>query len=1276
MPAARFQRTFPAARTPSLRRWALQTARVAVLTAGWFGFFSAVQATTSLANQPLFSNTSVPGNLAMALSVEFPTAISVAHTGATNYNDTNTYLGYFAPNKCYAYQHSATETERHFSPAGTTTNRRCEGGNAAMWSGNFLNWATMQTIDPFRWALTGGYRVKDTTDETWVEKAWGSAQGGKTNFPDKTLSGTTTQVQRAVPFAKTQFKMRVWGLGNKMRFSINGNPDNAPTAFNPANVLNDDTVYEVSVRVKVCDVSAAAGGEALVEPHCRKYPSGHWKPEGLIHQYAEKMRFSAFGYLNDSNIQRDGAVLRARQKYVGPLQINPGSPPTANPRAEWNATTGVFVTNPDTTDASDTTAAWNPTTAIVNSGVVNYLNKFGQIVPGTYKTHDPVGELYYAALRYLRGLGNVPAWTNYGTANQATRTTWADGFPVITNWGDPVQYSCQRNFVLGIGDVNSHADKNVPGSGMGTGNEPTRPAEVVNDTAVNAVTWTNKVGELQGLGSTLGTAETYGGCCNNNSALMAGLAYHANTTDVRPDLPGVQNIQTYWLDVLEFETYKANNQFYLATKYGGFKPPTGFDPLGWTGAFPDEWWYTNGETVGGQKRPDNYFTAARPDQVVSGLTRAFASIAAAMRAYTTSFSTSLPQVSIAGNASYSAQYDSENWTGEMVASELSFDPVDGTPSQTSQWTFSAKLAAQLAGTGWNTNRRVVSWNGSAGVPFRTGAGGITVAQQALLNTSYRAVDDSADYLNYLRGQRLHEQASVDATSSKAYRTRTALLADIVGSKARPVGPPSLPLSNGSNPGYGAFKAAYATRPTVVYVGANDGKLHAVDGRLSGADAGKEIFAYVPSALFNGPDGNPGVSGLAALGNPAYEHRFFVNATPAAFDIDFGRTVGGTGTNWRSVLIGGLGKGGKSWYAIDITDPGTMTTEAVVASRVLWEFSHADMGHSYGEPLVVKTRKYGWVVMLPSGYNNTDGQGYVFVVNPRTGALLEKVSTGAGAPGAQAGLAHINAFALDRTDGTVDAAYAGDLLGNVWRIDLRGDDPAIAYPAPQKLAELRSASGAAQPVTTRPLIEVDPRSGRRFLLLGSGRMLDTGDIGSTVQQGFYAIVDGTSTRFNAAADLPMGVSFPIQRAHLADNTNLLDGITYNVGTQAGWYIELGTGGAGSLGWRVVADPSSAYGIVTFASTLPSGDACNPAGSTRIYAVDFGTGRSVLTAPDDSYINYSTAMDSVVTDLRFFAVDGIARLIAGNDSGQLGSLRGVYGNAGGVRRLNWRELPTTN
>ena len=217
---------------------------------------------------------------------------------------------------------------------------------------------------------------------------------------------------------------------------------------------------------------------------------------------------------------------------------------------------------------------------------MNYLNKFGQIVPGTYKTYDPVGELYYATLRYFKNMGNIASWTSRNGADHATRRTWVDGFPVIEDWKDPIQYSCQKNFVLGIGDVNTHADRNLPGSAAGSSNEPAKPS--FSPDPVDALVATNKVGVLHGLGSSLGVTQPYNGCCNNNGALMAGLAFDANGKDIRPDDPlnpdlsrtkGKQTVQTYWLDILEYGTYKANNQFDLAAKYGGANLPGDFRPL-------------------------------------------------------------------------------------------------------------------------------------------------------------------------------------------------------------------------------------------------------------------------------------------------------------------------------------------------------------------------------------------------------------------------------------------------------------------------------------------------------------------------------------------------------------------------------------------------------------------------------------------------------------------------------------------------------------------------
>jgi len=1249
------------------RQRGVAVARALVLGFGLGGALAASAATT-LADSPVFATSAVPGNVALALSVEWPTAVRSAHTSA--YVTTDVYLGYFDPNKCYKYQYYATETAtqlRHFYPVGANTAHNCTGADE--WSGNYLNWASTPTIDPFRWAMTGGYRIIDTTTTTILQKSRDTGQG---LAPDKSLTVAAT-VAQASPLTFNNLHTRIQSQGINMLFaSSSAALGGAVTDYNPAVAPVAGTVYRAVMRVKVCDTSAAAGG---VEANCKQYGS-NWKPEGLVQKYSNRIRFSAFGYLNHSDFLRDGAVLRAQQKFVGPTQPVPGQPAVTNTATEWDATTGIFSINPDAADATQTNASFTPSVSITNSGVMNYLNKFGQLNTNNYKSYDPVSELFYTALRYYKNQGNVAEYTAMGAANAATRTAYLDDFPVITNWNDPILYSCQRNFILGIGDIYTHRDKNLPGA-TGTTEEPAKPAAVSGDTTVNAETMTNLAFALQGLGAP--NVNNYSG--RNNSAGIVGLAYYANTTDIRPTVAGnaatvgKQTVQTYWVDVLE-QPFVADNQFYLAAKYGGFTVPNDYDPATRTAALPQEWWSTTGQTVGAQARPDNYYTAGRPDTMVAGLTAAFEKIAAALEAFTTSFSTSVPQVATSGNGSYSAQYDPNNWTGQVQASELSFN-TDGDPTLTPRWTATAKLAAQLAGTGWSTNRNVVTWNGTAGVAFRTtdlGAGTVTAAQRATLDTAYRADNDSADYLNYLRGDRTNEQG---ANPPGVYRTRTQLLGDIVGSRARPVGPPSLPLSDATNPGYSTFRTTYAGRPTVVYVGANDGMMHALDGALTGTNAGREIFAYVPAATFNGPNATPGVDGLASLGRSPLLHHYLVNATPTVQDIDLGKTWNGSGvgtaTNWRSVLIGGLGKGGRSYYALDVTDPNSITNETTAAAKVLWEFTAPQMGYTFGDPVIVKTRKYGWTVILPSGYNTPDGQGYLFFVNPATGALLETVATGVGSVANDAGLAHANAYVIDFTDGYADAVYAGDLLGNLWRFDVTGTTG--TYPAPIVLATLSHPTDGAQPVTSRPMMEVHPRTKQRMVLVGTGRLLADTDIASTQAQTFYAIADGNAVSFNTTTMLPAGVSFPITRNVLVANTNLLTGYTADAAKPMGWFVDLGKNADNNVAWRLVSDPATFFGTVAFAPTLPNGDVCSPSGSSRIYGTDFSTGQTKLTV-NDAAASFVTGIVGVVTDLRFLSVDGKVRLVAGSDRGAVQRVPGNFGSTIGLKRLNWRELPLSN
>ena len=1316
--------------TPDMTRLRRTTAHfwaLCALAACTLGAALPARAQTALADQPLFSNANVPGNLALALSVEFPTAISVAYTNRT-YSSANTYLGYFDPNKCYTYSYTdGTSVNNYFVPAVAATNRTCSG----KWSGNFLNWASMQTIDPFRWVLTGGYRVIDESARTVVEKAWASTQGSAgSNFPDTTVTGGAL-IAGATPFPSStnSLSISVWGLGNQMRFAV---PDsdgstpalsNVPTSYN-GTTNSSGTVLQAFIRAQVCVASQ-------LETNCVKY-GANYKPEGLIQQYANKIRFSAFGYLNDGDLYRDGGVLRAQQKFVGPMMPVPGSMPVANAKgvplgqtgtpqttaAEWSATTGVMTLNPDADDAANTAGIMGLTSPITNSGVMNYLNKFGQSAQ-SYKTYDNVSELYYAALRYFKNLEKVPEWTAVpaGTS-QPTIATWTDGFPVITAPPDPILYSCQRNFVLGIGDVHTWNDKNVPhaSASLATGEPNPMPSKVSGDTSVDAVLRTNQVGVMEGLGASAGTTSPWGGCCGNNSALIAGLAYDAHIQDIRgrpvsKALPVPQTIDTYWVDVQEGQRYEINNQFYLATKYGGFTVPKGY--VAGTAPLLASW-HTNTDVNGTQPRPDNYFSGGQPAAMQAGLIAAFADIASKVTQFTTSFSTSLPQVAKTNNASFSSKYDSSTWTGEVTAGILAFDPVTGNPVTPlpTAWTLSSNLTSQFAGTGWNLNRRVVSWDGSTGVAFRSsGASQLDAAALTALDTSYVAGIDSVNFLNYLRGDQTNEVGVAGGTN--AYRARATLLGDIVGSKAAPVGPPSFPFLDASNPGYSAFKIKWAARRTMVYVGANDGMMHAINGALLTTapaiattpplevdpNAGTEMFAYVPRALYQGPNGTPNTDGLASLGNPSFSHHYMVNATPSVSDIDFKNTQGSTDVapNWRSVLIGGLGKGGKSYYALDVTDPVDMTdplnpkpyAESVIQGKVMWEFTNPSLGYTFGAPLVMKTAKYGWVAVFTSGYNNSDGQGYFIFVNPRTGAFLEKVPTGAGTLANDAGLAHANAFVVDATNGTVDAIYAGDLLGNLWRLDVTGTGSYTAAGKLVKLATLTDASSNPQPVTTVPSIEVDPTNKKRVVMIGTGRLLDPIDISSTQGQSFYAFFDGTNAAFTAAPVLPL--AFPYTRSKLSDNTGT--SLTGQVvpATNAGWLEDLGVDvssvyskgppeelahtGTG-VAYRVIGDSTTLAGSIAFASILPNGDPCNPSGLSRVYGRQYSSGLTTVKDPDTLISTSYVRLNGTVTDLRYLSVNGRPTLVSGTDSGAVGQINITPLNASKLRRLNWRELQTVD
>lgn len=1266
----------------------------ASLAAGLFGSLlhpGAAQADVLLADSPLFATVSVPGNLLLALSVEWPTASTPAYLSTVAYDAATTYYGYFDPAKCYRYNAVNSGTvaapdysTSYFAPTGAAAAHACTSTSAnSLWSGNYLNWATTQTLDAFRWAMTGGHRGVDSTTQTIIEKTYHAGYGGHASiFPDKTLSAG---ISGATPFNWAATTTRIWNGGLRMWITGTNTADlNADTtpptgsvaytgqnSYNAGNLANSGAIYELYVRIKVCDSTVG------LEDNCVAYGTTAPKPEGLIQKYAGKLRYSAFGYLTDSNGLRDGGVMRARMKYVGPTRPVPGSAAVSNTATEWSGTDGRLVTNPDATDATNTTndaTAAGYAVTIAKSGVINYLNQFG-LETKALKSYDPVSEMYYAGLRYFSNLGNVPSYSSLSGAGSADNLrTWLDGFPVIQTWDDPIIYSCQKNFVLGIGDVNTWNDANLPGSTNRT-YEPAEPAQVTADTAVNVTTATNMAGQLEGIAD-LGTYSSG----RNNTFGMVGLAYDAHTRDLRSDLTGSQTVATYWVDVLEGQTYQSKNQYWLAAKYGGFTVPGNFDPYSasnGTGTLPLSSWHTNPDTVGTDNRPDNYFTGGQADKLVDGLNKAFAKIASeAGVANSTALAFASANESGSGSVNYAATYNPSGWTGTVTASSITY-ASNGTPTLTQQWDARDLLSAAAP-----ADRKIITCcDNGAGLAFKqttlaaaSGAG--TLSSRTYIDSFSHVPgvaagsQSSANFIAYLRGDRTNEQSNAGP-----YRTRNAVMGDIVNAKVTVVSAPDATYYDNTNPGYSSFKRTRSSRTHVVYVGANDGMLHAFDGTAGGTSSGAELFAYIPSFVY-GTSSTYSTSGLAILGNPGYSHHFFVDATANAFDVDFNR-VGGTTTastqDWRTMLIGGLGKGGKGYYAIDITNPADWTTDTAVASKVLWEFTTGTMGYSYGDARVVKTARYGWTVVLTSGYNNSDGKGYIYFLNPKTGALLDTVVTSIGSTSSPINLAHVTAYIPDQHDFTATALYAADLQGNVWRVDISADHG--NFPDPVRIATLADGSGNAQPVSTPVRVMVDPLTAKRYVLVGTGKLLDESDITSSQLQSFYAIIDGTATDFYTSSTLPTGVSFPVTRSNLNANTDLTVGIGSAPAQPMGWYHDLGAASTGGIADRINVMPTVNNGVVGVAVNRPNGDACSPSGTSYVFGVSFGTGQSVLTSAGN-VIATTTMATGVVSDIAFKNVGGRVRLYTGRSTGAVTNLPGTFSGAGTLKRLNWREVPTMN
>ena len=553
---------------------------------------------------------------------------------------------------------------------------------------------------------------------------------------------------------------------------------------------------------------------------------------------------------------------------------------------------------------------------------------------------------------------------------------------------------------------------------------------------------------------------------------------------------------------------------------------------------------------------------------------------------------------------YQAKLDSEEWSGFMTASAL--DPVSGAVATVPTWDAADLIPAPAA-------RQITTYDpASGGIAFRT-ATNLTTAQQADLGADLPTGLSAQDVLNYIRGNRAFEGPAL-----LRERDPRTVLGDIVHSGPVLVGPPisgwpsSAPFPTGTDAYRNFETGAAASRREAVYVGSNDGILHGFWGDVGQSDSGAEFMGYVPNAIFDSTVGE----GIHAIARQSYQHRYYVDLTPAVSDV-FIRTVASSTASWRTMLIAGLRGGARGLFMLDVTDP-TVMTEANAGGYVQWEFTDADdpdLGFTFSEPQIALMNNGRWAAVFGNGYNNTGTTTASLFIVFLEGGLDRTWTLGSDylkieVPGVDNGMSTPQLADLDG-NGTPDRVYAGDLQGNMWAFDVESTNDAsweIAYGtsgSPEPLFIAYNDAGDRQPITSKPVLARCPYDNSVtpdiMVLFGSGQYLTEADKSNTEEQTFYGVWDrgvDTLERVDLLEQLAHDPSLDYDQSLLRLPTqNTMDPLT-----EFGWYMDLPDAGE-----RVVSNPLVRGDVVFFNTIVPdSGDPCIIGGGGWLMSINICDG----------------------------------------------------------------------
>lgn len=830
---------------------------------------------------------------------------------------------------------------------------------------------------------------------------------------------------------------------------------------------------------------------------------------------------------------------------------------------------------------------------------------------------------------------------------------------LLTGANDPVQYSCQQNFLVmatdGFWNEDATAAFNLDGT-SGVGDMDGKAARPMFDKLA-------KPNTLADIAMYYYQTDLRSPALGNCTGALGNDVCEDNVPIAGQDNFRTQHMTTFTLgfgidgSVRYADDYASGGSVdFNAIRDGSrdWPDPTDKEDLHRV----DDLWHA---AVNGR---GTYFSSKTPEGLGAGLNKALSVVSARTGSGAASATSNLEPVE-GDNFAYVASYRTQFWDGDLQARTINLTTGALASEADRTWSAQALLDAKafadrkiyMKGTGSTGLKDFTSANLATEIGNRyfniDGAnpnGALT--QYAGLTDAQKTAATAAKVIDFIRGDTSLEDQTGNAT--RVFRDRAHVFGDIVSSQPVYVKNPPYAYTDS---GYADYAQTYVKSPRsgVVLVGVNDGMLHAFD-----AVTGAELWAYIPTAVI------PYLYRLADS-NYANNHRFFVDGSITVGDICVAANCAAASkADWRTIAVVGLGKGGRSYFALDITD--------TTAPKLLWEFSNAndaDLGYSFGNPIITK-RSGKWVVLFASGYNNVsggDGGGRLYVVDATTGSMLSEILTEDLSVGARdtnparSGLSEISNWVNNITyDDSTQYVYGGDLSGNVWRFDI------VAGTA-TRLAKLGGSGGVAeQAITTRPELAQVKSGGttQRVVIVGTGKYLGTPDITDRSIQSLYGIRDPLGTTWGDFR----AVSGVVKQTLTAVGTQRK--ITANAvdwSTSPGWFVDFDI--SADAGERINTDFKLEGGVLAVISNVPASNACNVGGYSYLYFFDYKTGSYVKTV-EGGIVGYLFA-NALGVGMSVIRVNGKnVAIITTSDNKHTSVPLPESGQNTRFKRMMWREL----